>query len=64
MIKKETQLLELRLQEKLMKANYFYLMEVASNLAAYLLSLLFIDKNTFGYFLKLNVTHSNIPRNL
>ena len=41
MIKKETQLLELRLQEekKLMKENYFYLMEVAWNLEAYLLQI-------------------------
>ena len=53
MIKKETQLLELRLQEKLMKANYFYLMEVAWNLAAYLLSLLIANRNTYGYFMKL-----------
>ena len=52
MIKKETQLFELRLQEKLKKANYFYLMEVAWNLAAYLLSLLIANRNTSGYFMK------------
>ena len=54
MIKKETQLLELHLQEKkLMKANYFYLMEVALNLAAYLLRLFIANRNTSGYFMKL-----------
>ena len=53
MIKKETQLSELRLQEKLKKANCFHLMEVGWNLAAYLLSLLIANRNTFGYFMKL-----------
>ena len=54
MIKKETQLLEFRLQEtKLTKENYFYLMEVAWNLAAYLLSLLIANRNTSGNFMKL-----------
>ena len=39
LIKKGTQLIELGLKEKLKKANYFYLMEVAWNLAAYLMQI-------------------------
>ena len=35
------------------ESKLFYLMEVAWNLAAYLLSLLIANRNTFGYFMKL-----------
>ena len=53
MINKETILFELRLQEKLKKANYFYLMKDAWNLAAYLRSLIIANRNISGYFMKL-----------